>query len=288
MAALLLFIGPKIMHEGERLATTLPDLYEKVATGQIAWQIGAQHHWSAESRMQIQRFLAGHREQIVGLAQEFGTRLARLGRNAWLLVLVPILAIFFLKDGRAMEGSLLEMFERRRQRDFAEGVLHDVHEMLAFYIRTQLLLALISMAVYLMGLGLLRVPYAVVLGIVGGFMEFIPMVGPVVAALLFVGVALGAGYGHVLWLAVFLGAWRGAEDYVVVPRVMGERLQLHPLAVLFGVLAGAEVAGVIGVYLSIPVIAALRILWRRWRNYQWAETVEFPASGQAEARIREG
>ena len=49
------------------------------------------------------------------------------------------------------------------------------------------------------------------------------------------------------------------------PRIMGGRVELHPLAALFGVLAGAEVAGVIGVYLSIPVVATLRVLWRRWR-----------------------
>jgi predicted PurR-regulated permease PerM len=57
------------------------------------------------------------------------------------------------------------------------------------------------------------------------------------------------------------------QDYVVSPRIMGKSMELHPLAAIFGVLAGGEIAGVLGVYLSIPVMASLRIVWRRWRMY---------------------
>lgn len=74
-------------------------------------------------------------------------------------------------------------------------------------------------------------------------------------------------YGHVIVLVLFLGAWRLVQDYVNAPRIMGSQIELYPLAVLFGVLAGAEVGGVVGVYLSIPTMACLRILWRRWRLY---------------------
>jgi predicted PurR-regulated permease PerM len=66
---------------------------------------------------------------------------------------------------------------------------------------------------------------------------------------------------------VFLGIWRLIQDYVTLPRIMGESVQLHPLAAIFGVLAGGEMAGVIGVFLSIPVMASLRIVWQRWRIY---------------------
>jgi len=56
-------------------------------------------------------------------------------------------------------------------------------------------------------------------------------------------------------------------DYVLSPRIMGKQMELHPLAAIFGVLAGAEMAGMLGVYLSIPVMASLRIFFRRWRIY---------------------
>jgi predicted PurR-regulated permease PerM len=76
-----------------------------------------------------------------------------------------------------------------------------------------------------------------------------------------------SGYSHWLGLIIFLIGWRLIQDYVVSPRVMGRSMELHPLAAIFGVLAGGEIAGVLGVYLSIPVMASLRIVWRRWRMY---------------------
>ena len=68
-------------------------------------------------------------------------------------------------------------------------------------------------------------------------------------------------------LLVFLLGWRLIQDYLVSPRIMGKSMELHPLGAIFGVLAGGEIAGVLGVYLSIPVMASLRIVWRRWRLY---------------------
>jgi predicted PurR-regulated permease PerM len=80
-------------------------------------------------------------------------------------------------------------------------------------------------------------------------------------------VAVLSGYPHWPLLVLVLLVWRGIQDYVISPRLMGKSVELHPLAALFGILAGGEIAGVLGVYLSIPVMASLRIVWRRWRIY---------------------
>jgi predicted PurR-regulated permease PerM len=114
----------------------------------------------------------------------------------------------------------------------------------------------------------LRVPYAFVLGAIGGMLEFIPLAGPFIAAVLILGVSFLSAYSHLLWLIVFLGCWRLVQDYVNAPRIMGQRVELHPLAALFAVLVGGEIAGVIGVYLSIPIMATLRIVWRRYQRYE--------------------
>ena len=66
---------------------------------------------------------------------------------------------------------------------------------------------------------------------------------------------------------IFLIAWRLIQDYVSSPRIMGDSMELHPLAAIFGVMAGGEIAGILGIYLSIPVMASLRIVFRRWRLY---------------------
>jgi predicted PurR-regulated permease PerM len=80
-------------------------------------------------------------------------------------------------------------------------------------------------------------------------------------------VSLLASYPYWIGVLVFLGVWRLIQDYLISPRILGKSTELHPLAAIFGVLAGGEIAGVLGIYLSIPVMASLRIVWRRWRLY---------------------
>jgi predicted PurR-regulated permease PerM len=261
------FVGPKIARQSQRLSEALPGLIEKVGSGQIAEQIGAEHGWSIHTRQQLKTVLVNHRQELVELAQRAGIRVAEVAQRIWLLVLIPILAVFFLRDGRNFSQVLLSFVHARPQREFLEGVLGDLNEMLAHFIRAQLTLAGLSFVAYIACLGLMKVPYSLVLGTAGGMLEFIPVVGPLVAAVLILGVALLMSYPHWAALLIFLGGWRLVEDYVVSPRILGRSTELHPLAAIFGVLAGGEIAGVLGVYLSIPVMASLRIVWRRWRLY---------------------
>jgi predicted PurR-regulated permease PerM len=261
------FVGPQIARQGQRLSESLPKLLETVSSGQIAEQIGKEQGWSVSTRLQLSNLLANHRAELLGLAQRIGLRVADVAQQAWLLIVVPILAAFFLKDGRAFGEVLLSFVHSRPQREFLEGVLGDLNQMLAQFIRAQLTLAAFSFVAYLAFLELGGVPYALVLGTAGGMMEFIPVVGPLVAAVLIFGVAMLMSYPHWVLLLIFLAAWRMIQDYVISPRVMGQSMELHPLAAIFGVLAGGEIAGVLGIYLSIPIMASLRIVWRRWRLY---------------------
>jgi predicted PurR-regulated permease PerM len=261
------FVGPQIARQGQRLSESLPKLLETVSSGQIAEQIGKEQGWSVSTRVQLSNLLANHRAELLGLAQRIGLRVADVAQQAWLLIVVPILAAFFLKDGRAFGEVLLSFVHSRPQREFLEGVLGDLNQMLAQFIRAQLTLAAFTFVAYLAFLELCGVPYALVLGTAGGMMEFIPVVGPLVAAVLIFSVATLMSYPHWLLLLIFLGAWRMIQDYVISPRVMGQSMELHPLAAIFGVLAGGEIAGVLGIYLSIPIMASLRIVWRRWRLY---------------------
>ena len=267
LIAFFFFVGPQIARQAQRLSESLPKLLETVSSGQIAEQIGKEQGWSIHTRMQLSTLLANHRNDLLSLAQRAGLRVADVAKQAWLLIVVPILAAFFLKDGRAFGEVLLSFVHSRPQREFMEGVLGDLNQMLAQFIRAQLTLAAFSCIAYIAFLESTRVPYALVLGTAGGIMEFIPVVGPLVAAALIFGVSLLMSYPHWLVLLIFLAAWRMVQDYVISPRIMGKSMELHPLAAIFGVLAGGEIAGVLGIYLSIPIMASLRIVWRRWRLY---------------------
>jgi len=259
-------MGPRIGREGARLVKSLPAIGQ-LSSGEIAEELGQQHGWNSKGVDLLRDYLASHSDEIAKLAQNVGLRVADVAKQAWLLALVPLLSIFFLKDGRNFSEILLDLVQSRLQRELLQGVLSDLNQMLAHFIRAQLTLAALTFAMYSGVLGLMRVPYALVLGTVGGLLEFIPVVGPLAAAVMIIGMTLLMGYKHWLVLVIFLGVWRLIQDYVSSPRIMGHSMELHPLAAIFGVMAGGEVAGILGIFLSIPVMASLRIVFRRWRLY---------------------
>lgn len=268
LGTLFFFIGPRIGHEVQKLTESMPSLVERINSGQIVQDIGIEHGLTKNTRDQLSAFLKGHTGDLLKVAQRAGLRVAATAQESWILVIIPILAAFFLKDGRVFSQVALSFVHSKPQREFLQGVINDMNLMLAQFIRAQLTLAALSWLAYASFLGLImHVPYALMLGTAGGILEFIPVVGPLVASVLIIGVALLNGYQYWLIVGIFLIVWRLVQDYVVSPRIMGKSMELHPLAAIFGVLAGAEIAGVLGVYLSIPVMASLRIVWRRWRMY---------------------
>jgi predicted PurR-regulated permease PerM len=280
IAVLIIVAGPKLQSEGRRLISAIPAWVDQLSSGKIVWRIGIARGWSDATQQHVQRWIADHRGQILQSAEHLGNYAAQLVVNAVWLIIVPILTVFFLRDGREFADNLIEIVDRRRQQQFLSALLNDLDTMLARYIRAQLMLAGLTMFAFTLGLTLMRLPYSIALGVAGGVLEFIPVVGPLVAAAVILAVALFTG-SHFIIAAIFLGVWRILQDYVTSPRLMGKSVELHPLAALFAILSGAEVAGVIGVYLSIPIAATLRIFWRRWRTYN-----ELSRSGDSEPAAR--
>lgn len=268
LVLVLSLLGPPIAKEAQQLTERAPEWASNVSSGRIFQQLGARHGWSQDTIDRVIGFLSQHREQIITATQELVVRAARTLQNTWWLIVVPILAIFFLKDGDKFAQMIVNSVEDTGNRQMVAEVVERMHTMLGHFIRAQLMLSLLGMVVVTLVLRLMKVPYAIALGPAEGALEFIPVVGPVVGGAIILGVAFLSGYKHLLWLFLFLLAWRAIQDYVNSPRIMGGTLELHPLAVLFGVLAGGEVAGVIGIFLSIPVLATIRIMWHIWQIYR--------------------
>jgi len=256
--------GEQVIQQGQKLMQQAPQWSEQISSGQIIQQVGEKRGWSRPTIDRITSFLQSHQGEIMAATQNFVFVAFRTIQRMWWLLLVPILAIFFLKDGHRMGERLVNSVEDARNRRIVKETVDQMNLMLGHYLRAQITLAGLAMVVVTFVLWIMRVPYALALGPAAGALEFIPAVGPAVGGLLVLAVALLSGYGHLFWLLVFLVVWRGIQDYVSSPRIMGSTLELHPLTVLFGVLAGGEVAGVIGIFLSIPVLATLRILWHTW------------------------
>jgi predicted PurR-regulated permease PerM len=105
-------------------------------------------------------------------------------------------------------------------------------------------------------------PNAIALGILAGILEFIPVIGWITAAATIVTAGI-LTHSHWIWILALLAVWRVLMDYGVSPRVVGHELEIHPLMAIFTLMVGGAVGGIVGIYLSVPLVAALRVIYRR-------------------------
>jgi predicted PurR-regulated permease PerM len=190
------------------------------------------------------------------------------------LILIPILSFFLLKDADAIRRSFLAMLPRGRLRWRGDELFQDISQTLATYIRAQLTACLLVGIICTIGFWLFGLPSPLVLGLIAGILEFVPLVGPLVVAVLAAALALlQFGFGKALIVLLFLGVLRIVQDYVIYPRIIGGGIHLSPLAVILAILAGAEIAGVAGIFLAIPVIAILTVSYRHWLEHRGSETI---------------
>lgn len=190
------------------------------------------------------------------------------------LVLIPILSFFLLKDADSFRRSFLAMLPRGRLRWRGDEFFEDINQTLAAYIRAQLTACVLIGVICSIGFALIGMPSPLVLGLIAGMLEFVPLVGPLTVAIMVALLAtLHSGMGMALVVLLFLGVLRIVHDYVVYPRIIGQGIHLHPLAVILAILAGAEIAGVVGIFLAIPAIAILTVSFRHWLEHRGHETI---------------
>lgn len=205
-------------------------------------------------------------EKATGLVGAVGTEIsdffiASVFYIPW-LILVPILAFFFLKDANLFRVSLLRIFPSGDWRARIESVMTDVNETLAAYTRAQLISCILIGTICTVGFYIIGLDYAVLLGVLAGVLEFIPLIGPITIAITAIIAASLESVWQAVYVFIFLGVLRILQDYVFYPRIIREGIHLHPLAIILSVLAGEQVAGIPGVFLSIPVMALLTVVYK--------------------------
>jgi predicted PurR-regulated permease PerM len=207
------------------------------------------------------QFSTGGADFLSTMAQA-GVKFITVAGDLIYVVIIPILAFFFLKEGRAIRQHVLELLADGPKRELADEVMADVHLLLAHYMRALVVLSLAAFTMYSIFFSIMGVPYGILLAVIAGILEFIPMIGPLTSAVLILLVS-AISSSHPLAVLIFLVAYRICQDYILSPHLMGQGVEVHPLLVLFGVFAGAEVAGIAGTFLSVPILALVRILYRR-------------------------
>jgi len=265
--AFLLFVAlvahvfaPRLISFNSKLFQVAPALVDGLSTGEIATTIGNKYGWSDSQKLHLKEFLQGHRDQTLQLVQSA----ERFTSNAFaVLIVVPVLAIFFLADGRHMAEAVIQAVSSAGDRQAVSEIATELNTGLKRYIRAKVTLGVCSFAFYSVAMLILGFPHAIALGFLGGVLEFIPVVGWMISAasILLVGYFT---HSHLIWMAGLLGVWRVFMDYFISPRVVGENLEIHPLLVIFAVMVGGEIGGIVGVYLSIPLMVVIRVIFRKW------------------------
>jgi predicted PurR-regulated permease PerM len=256
-------IGSRVVSQADSFGKSLPGLLNK-------WQHTSDPNSPVQSfRLQlmqkVQEQINKSSGDIIASLPRAGIRILSVASDLVYLVVIPILGFFFLKDGSQIRQHFLEMITERRWRALVDELLVDIDLLLAHYMRAILLLSLATFISYSIFFTILGIPYSFLLAALAAALEFIPMIGPLTAGSLIVLVTAVSG-GPVLSALAFLLIYRLFQDYVLSPHLMGSGVELHPLFVLFGVFAGAEIAGVSGAFLSVPVLALIRIFYRRIRK----------------------
>jgi len=256
-------IGETASEQAAKLVQQLPNL-DKTAVQLSTLPLPA---WLEPVRGQlldaIQVQISGALEKSLPALRGTVSKVLETLGNIGFALLVPILSFFFVKDGEQLKDSLIAMVDGVERRLFAHGLLTDIHEMLGRYIRAVFLLSLSAFLAYALFFEVMGVPYGALLAIIGGALEFIPVLGPLATAILSCVVALLSGYSPVGVMVIFLVAFRIFQDYVVSPFLMSGGVALHPLLIIFGVLAGEQIGGILGVFFSIPLMATLRLIYVR-------------------------
>lgn len=255
-------VGSRIAEEATSLAARLPQyLRNPQSFPQLplpAWM----EPYKARALETLVGQLESNAQEILPALGKAGQRLLAAFGNLVFVLLVPILSFFFLKDGKHLRQLLLAQFSAATRRT-ADDVLADINLMLAQFMRALVLLSLVTFVAYWIFLAVAGAPYPLLLAGIAGALEFVPVAGPLIAAAVILAVAGFAGFPHLLWILIFLIAFRLFQDYVVQPYLLGSGLELPPAAVIFGVLAGEQIGGVMGMFLSIPALATLRVLYVR-------------------------
>lgn len=178
------------------------------------------------------------------------------------LVLVPILSFFFLKDAQLFKVGLLRVVPVGDWRSRVESVMADVNSTLKAYTRAQLISCVLIGVICTIGFYALGNDYALLLGILAAVLELVPLIGPLTLGFLATMISgLESGW-QALWTMIFLIILRIVQDYVFYPRIIREGIHLHPLAVILSVLAGEQVAGIPGVFIAIPLVALLTVIYK--------------------------
>lgn len=269
MTVAVLLLIPVLEQQISTLIVSLPSYRD--------WFLGTVVPW-AEQRTGMQLHVWLDTEHLLTLLREHwqsagGFAAVALGYVSkssfaligWLvnIVLLPVLTFFFLRDWDLIIGRVGSLVPRDHY-DTVKRLALESDAVLGGFLRGQLLVMLILGVIYGVGLWIVGLDLGILIGLIGGVLTFVPYLGPA-AVIVMGGLAALVQFGdwqHLAGVAVVFTIGQVIESYVLTPKLVGDRIGLHPMAVIFAVLAGGALFGFLGMLLALPVAAVANVLLR--------------------------
>ena len=188
-----------------------------------------------------------------------------------LVVITPILVFYLLRDWKVLINNL-EMNLPKHYRKNIVSLGKEMNKSLGGYVRGQSVVCLSLATIYSTGLWLVGLEYALTVGIISGFLAFIPYVGFIISFTVAIGLALAqfSDWLHVGLVAIVYATGQGLESTLLTPKLVGDRIGVHPVWIIFALLAGGSLFGFVGVLFALPVAAMVAVLvkafMRMYRN----------------------
>lgn len=255
---MLATLAPPLVHQTRELVTHAPDYARELVSGPsfVSQQIRNYHL--------VDRVQDGQ-NQIVGYVSSAGGSFLSLATGFFSSfvagITVTALTFFMLLEGPRWVGSFWTLVPTK-QRGHAQELAQKMYETVTGYVTGNLFTSLIAGSLTAIVLAVTGVPYAIALGIVVAILDFIPLVGATLAAVLVTFVALFTSPVAAVIVLVFFVIYQQIENHVLQPLVYGRTVRMSPLLVLASVLIGAGVGGILGAMVAIPVGASTQILIR--------------------------
>ncbi len=280
--AVLLSLLPALERQVVAFAHTVPAMFAWVKQTAIPW-INARLHLNINiDSAAIQAAVMKHFQSGQGkLAQTVfktvfnsGYMMIEIVMN---VIMIPVITIYLLVDWVKVttHGKDLLPFAPHK-RDRAAGLIKECGDVLAGFLRGQLLVMIGSGVVYSIGLSILGLDLALLVGVLAGCLTIVPYLG-FISGVLIALIATALQFPtlwHFIGVLIVFAVGVLCENFVFSPLFVGDRIGLHPVAVIFAVLAGGKLFGFVGVLLALPAAAVIMVLFRHWHNYYFSKEPE--------------
>lgn len=258
----LFLVLPKLYSELSKLALVLPITLQTF--DQYIQGFRANFH-SSGLPDQVAQVLDGHLGQgevfLAERLQEFLQNLPEMLGSLSLFILSPVLAIYFLADWERLNKGCLRLVPQRGRMEW-QRVLQDINHVVRRFVRGNLIVAVIVGILSGIGVKIIGMDYALLIGLLCGVFDLIPYFGPLIGAVPSVLLGLTKSPGMGLKVAIVILIVQQLESSLISPKLMGDSVGLHPIWIVFVLLAGGELAGFWGMLLSVPLAAVIRVVLR--------------------------